>query len=371
MNMKIFRHIFLIAIAMSVVVACDRGIDPISNVEPGPDEEAPELEINYPTEGTAIRVKEDTTAIGIKFVATDDIELQSVVIELNGSQIGEIDEFKDYRRLVETYNYEKLINGEHTLTITVTDMEGKTVSKSVDFEKIEPYDTQYDGEMFYMPFDASFMELVSIVNANEEGTPDFGTGLKKQAYTPTSGSYITFPTDTVAAGDSLDTETFSATMWYKPDASSATRAGILVIAPPDPDNPDSPNNRDHGFRLFREGSETGQTIKLNIGTGDGESWFDGGGDATVDPTTGEWHHVAFSIASDSATVFLDGEVASAGGFDGISWAGCDLLSVGSGAPRFIGWDHLSDIGSLYDELRLYNKALTQQEVQTIMNETSQ
>ena len=41
----------------------------------------------------------------------------------------------------------------------------------------------------------------------------------------------------------------------------------------------------------------------------------------------------------------------------------------SGAPNFTGWGHLSD-QSFMDELRLFNKALSQEEVQTILEETS-
>jgi hypothetical protein len=353
--------------AAMVLVACDRGIDPISSVEPGPDEEDPVVILNYPTEGTSIRVKEDVTSIDIKFEARDDIELQSIVIELNGNQIAELTEFKDYRRVVETVTYDQVTNGEHTLTLTATDMSGKSTSESVNFEKIAPYETQYDGEIFYMPFDASFMELVSITNATEEGSPGFASGLTNQAYQPTAGSYITLPSE------GLTNNSFSATFWYNPSAADAKRAGIMVIGPPDEDNPnypDSQNDRTKGFRLFREGDATNQTIKLNVGNGDSDSWFDGGATASVDPTTTDWVHVAFTISPDYVVVYLDGQIVKEGEFSGpIGWDGCDVLSVGSGAPRFTGWDHLSDIGSLYDELRIFNKELTQQEIQTIMDET--
>ena len=359
--MKVFKQILSYAILTIFLIGCDQDgyIDPISKVEPGSDEEPPVVILNYPTEGTAIRVKEDVTSIDIKFEVRDDIELQSIVIELNGNEIGELTEFKDYRRVVDTYTYDEVTNGEHTLTITATDMTGKSTSQTVNFEKVEPYETIYDGEIFYTPFDANFVELVSITNAMVEGSPTFASGLKKQAYQPTAGSYITFPSD------SVENNSISATFWYNPSAAEKTRAGILVIGPPSDNN----NDRTAGFRLFREGDATNQTIKLNIGDGEGESWFDGGAAASVNPETDGWVHVAFTIASDSATVFLDGEVASAGGFPGISWLDCSTLSIGSGAPNFTGWKHLSDVGSLYDELRIFNKALTQQEVQTIMSET--
>lgn len=359
--MKRYRHILLYAMAiLFVAVACERDgyIDPISKVEPGPDEEAPVVEIEYPTKSTAIRVKEDVTSIDIEFEVRDDIEIQSITLEIDGTEIAELTDFKDYRRVVDEYTYDNLTNGEHTLTITAEDMSGKTTSESVDFEKIEPYETIYDGEIFYMPFDGNFMELVSITNATKEGDPGFATGKVNQAYEGAADSYITFPSD------SVENNSISASFWYNPSAAEKTRAGIMVIGPPSDNN----NDRTAGFRLFREGNATSQTIKLNVGTGDGESWFDGGAAATVNPETAGWVHVAFTISTDYVTVYIDGEVVSEGEFPGISWRDCETLSIGSGAPNFSGWNHLSDVGSLYDEMRIFNKALSQQEVQTIMED---
>ena len=148
------------------------------------------------------------------------------------------------------------------------------------------------------------------------------------------------------------------------------RGGILVLGPEDTENenyPDVQNLRTKGFRFFREGNATRQVFKLNVGTGDGESWFDGGDAAALDPTTvTDWVHLAFTISDARAAVYINGEVVSEGAFTGIDWTGCDMLSIGSGAPRFTQWGHLSDL-SLIDELRLYNKALSQEEVQATMN----
>ncbi len=51
----------------------------------------------------------------------------------------------------------------------------------------------------------------------------------------------------------------------------------------------------------------------------------------------------------------------------ISWANCTNISIGSGAPGFIGWNHLSDLSYL-DELYLFDKVLTTEEIQAIMTE---
>jgi hypothetical protein len=76
--------------------------------------------------------------------------------------------------------------------------------------------------------------------------------------------------------------------------------------------------------------------------------------------------MAFTISGTECVVYINGVVVSQGTFSGIDWTGCDILSIMSGAPRFTEWGHFSDL-SLMDELRIFNKALTQTEVQTIMN----
>ena len=143
------------------------------------------------------------------------------------------------------------------------------------------------------------------------------------------------------------------------------RAGILVMGPPDEAAPAAPNNRKSGFRFFREGSATAQIFKLNTGNGTADSWFDGGAAATIDPTPEAWVHFAYTISPTECVVYINGEVVKQGTITGISWEGCDILSIMSGAPRFTGWNHFSDL-SLMDELHIFNKALTQAEVKEIM-----
>lgn len=356
--MKLFKNILTGAFAL-VAVACDEGIDPISRVEPGPDEAAPTVIISYPLEGTLIRVKEDVTPINIQFEVVDDIEIESISVLLDGTKIRDFTDFKDYRRALEDYEYEQLTNGTHTLSVTATDLSGKSTTESVDFEKVAPYQPVYDGESFYMPLDGDYMELLSITNAAKVGSPAFSDLAKAgKAYAGAADAYFTFPTEGLLGDE------FSAVFWYKLNA-SPDRSGILTIGPPDPNNPATPNNRKSGFRLFRENAGGKQRVKLNVGTGDSDSWFDGGAAADVDPAVDEWVHIAFTIGIDKVVVYIDGEVVSEGAFTGIDWTGCDILSIASGAPRFTEWGHLSD-QSLFDELRLFSKALTQTEVQAII-----
>lgn len=223
------------------------------------------------------------------------------------------------------------------------------------------YSPQYEGEVFYMPFEGATTELVSKSEPTVAGTPGFAGEAAKgsDSYAGAADSYLTFP----AAG--LHSEEFSAAFWMKVDA-TPDRAGVLVIGPPDPNLPATPNNRTAGFRFFREDASGKQRFKLNVGNGTADNWFDGGAAADVDPTTNEWVHFAFTISDTECVVYIDGEVVSQGAFTGIDWTGCDVLSIMSGVPRFTEWGHLSD-ESYLDDLRLFNKVLTEPEIETIMN----
>lgn len=359
--MKIYKNILAGALAIVLAAGCDNDgyIDPISHVDPGPDESAPTVVITYPVEGTKVQVAQDVAPIDIQFEATDDIEIQSIAISLDGTEITTLSDFKDYRRAIDAYTYETLENGDHELTITATDLSGKSTETSVNFQKVPPYVPVFDGEVFYLPFDADYMELVSITTATKVGSPGFSDeSISGKSYAGAGDSYLTLPTTGIT-----NTE-FSAAFWYNLNA-TPDRSGILTIGPPDPNLPATPNNRKNGFRFFREGSPTNQTFKLNVGDGTADSWFDGGAAASLNPATTDWVHFAFTISDSKVVVYIDGEIVSQGAFTGIDWTGCDVLSIASGAPRFTEWGHLSD-QSLLDELRIFNKALTQEEVQAIM-----
>ncbi|MCB0586642.1 MAG: LamG domain-containing protein, partial [Phaeodactylibacter sp.] len=223
------------------------------------------------------------------------------------------------------------------------------------------YTPKYDGETFYLGFDnGEFQEMVSGQMMTVVGSPGFaGEGkVGGNAYAGATDSYLTFPLDGLAGNE------FSAAFWMKINA-MPDRAGILVVGPPDPDNPGAENVRTSGFRFFRENAGGLQRFKLNAGNGTADSWFDGGTNADVEPDTGEWDHFAFTISGSECVVYINGEVAAQGAFDGIDWTDCDMISIMSGAPHFTGWSHFSDL-SYMDELRLFNKALTQEEVNQII-----
>lgn len=353
--MRTIKNILAALSLLVIVGACNEGIDPITKVAPGADETAPVVSVTYPAEGTEIKVAEVLTSINIKFEVTDDIEIKNIVVKMDGADVASFTEFLDYRRAVKDILYEGLATGEHVLTIVATDIENKVTTQNINFEKTPPYTPIFDGEIFYMPFDGIYTELITISPATQVGSPAFAGEGKKggNAYKGATGAYLSYPTAGLVGTE------FSASFWMKVNA-TPDRAGVLVAGPP------GINTRTQGFRFFRENAGGKQRFKLNVGNGTTDFWFDGGANADVVPNTGEWVHLAFSISATNAAVYINGQVASQGPLTGgVNWAGCDVFSIMSGDPRFTEWGHNSDL-SYMDELRFFNKALTQSDVLAII-----
>jgi len=357
--MKILRYISLSVLVILIAISCNDGIDPISHVAPGPDELSPSVRIVNPSiNKIIIPFTQTETPLDIQFEATDDIEIASIIVSLDGTQLTTFNDFLDYRRVTKTYVYQNLPIGNHMVEVTATDMEGKSTTQTFSFEISNIYEPLYDGEIFYLPFESgSHNDLISKVSATPVGTPGFAEGKIGMAYAGSTGAYLTFPTDGIM------NEEFSATFWYKVNA-APDRSGILTISAPNPGDPTA-NNLKHGFRFFREGSSSNQVFKLNVGHGADGTWFDGGAAASINPFSADWVFLAFTISGSHAAVYINGEVVNEADFPGVDWSNCDGLTIGSGEPNFVGWSHFSDL-SLYDELRIFNKALSKEEIQTIM-----
>jgi hypothetical protein len=320
--------------------------------------------LNFPRNGTSSQIPDQVASVDIDFAVTDDIEIASVILRLNGSEIASYTEFLDYRIVREVFTFDQVTNGDHELEVIAEDLAGNVTTEAVRFSKVAPYETKYRGEMLYIPFEGEYLDKVSQTTPTIIGSPGYaGEGKVGDSYMGAENAYLSFPTDDFSSG-----QEFSAVFWMKLNA-VPDRAGILVASAVDEANPGSPNNRNFGFRFFREDAQGLQRFKLNVGSGSTDSWWDGGNNADVDPTTGEWVHFAISIDQESAAVYIDGNVVSDGSFAGIDWTGVEQFSVMSGDPNFTGWSHFSD-ESFMDELRFFNVALTQSEIQEIISDES-
>ncbi|MGB5434849.1 MAG: LamG domain-containing protein [Maribacter sp.] len=357
--MKTIRYIFASWLAVMLFYGCDQGIDDITEVAPGTDATAPKITVNAPTEGLAIKVFEEVTALDVDLEVTDDIEIASISVLLNGTEIAKFSSFKDYRRALEKFTYDNLKDGNHKLTVKATDIEGKTTTVEVNFSKQPPYTQMFDGEIFYMSFDGDYRDQIGFEQATEVGSPGFaGDGyVGPNAYDGAVDSYLTFPSAGLTQGNE-----FSATFWLKIDASD-DRAGIINIAPAEPAGP---SDKPSGFGLIREGSATAQKFILLVGNGTNATWVNPGDPATIDPTLDEWVHLGISISESNAALYMNGILVGETAFTGIDWTGVGDLVIMSGDPNFNGWNHKTEKGQM-DELRVFDKALSQTEIQLMIN----
>lgn len=352
--MKTLKRIIFGIVALAFFTGCNEGIDPITQVSPGQDAASPVIKIIAPAAGYEIKVPDLISPVNIQIEVTDDIELKSVSIKMDGKEFAKFTDFKDYRRLLADTVYKEVVNGDHAITVEATDLGGKVSTQTVNFAKVSPYTKVFPDEVFYMPFEGDYMEMISFQSATKVGSPTFVSGgiQNSQAYQGAKDSYLTFPIT------NLKNNEYTAAFWYKVNA-TPDRSGILTVSPPGED-------RSSGFRLFREGSATKQRIKLNVGTGTGETWNDG---MEITAPGKEWTHIVITVSGESAVIYINGAVAMNVKNTGVSWANCTSLTIGSGMPNFVYWDHKSDL-SQYDELRIFNKALSAEEIQAIIDHDS-
>lgn len=357
--MKNIKHICASLIAVFLFYGCDQGIDAITQVELGPDAGAPVVSIIKPLNGFEIQVPEPITSVNIEFKVEDDIEVDFITVKLNGNEIARYNDFLDYRIINRSIIYDNVTTGDHVVTVEATDLAGNITISTANFSKAPPYTPLFNGEMFYMNFDGSFSDLVTNKDATNVGAPGFTSDALAgtNAYAGATDSYLAFPSAGLAQGNE-----FSATFWLKIDESD-DRAGIINIAPAEPAGP---SDKPSGFGLMREGSATAQKFILLVGNGTNATWVNPGDPATIHPTLDEWVHFGISISESNAALYMNGELVGETPFTGIDWTGVGDLVIMSGDPNFNGWNHKTEKGQM-DELRIFNKALTQEEIQDIRN----
>lgn len=354
--MKILKSIIVCSMLAMFTISCEQELDPIKKVKPGMDVDSPSVTINFPIAGKVVRVLPDNPVVNFTATIEDDIELKSVTFKVDDEVIGTTSSFKDYRRAVINYSKNDLADGSHTLVVEVEDMTGKTMSASRTFNKVTatPY-TPMEGEVYYLQFEGTLKDEITKTNATKVGSPAYATGKIGDAYAGADKSYITLPADAF-----LDSPEFAVAFWYKINANPA-RGGIISLSATPPAEPD--NNRASGFRMAREISGNMQNLFVNYGIGDKtEVWINPF--QQLSPSS-DWIHIAVSITDSLATIYVNNEVVKTSVTEGgIKWDGVSTLTIGSGEPNFVYWEHFSDL-SLYDDMHFFNRAIKPEEVSVL------
>ncbi|MCC6290381.1 MAG: LamG domain-containing protein [Chitinophagaceae bacterium] len=360
---KIFNFI-IIGIGLSLsFAACKKGyIDPISKVDPGPDEQAPTVEITSPSSDIQYPATTDAADFDFKFNVKDDIELSKIDISLDGALLKSYasTDLIDYRGISGTYAYTDLGLGAHTFEVVATDLSGKVTTKSFAFN-ITKYNKVLESETLYLPFNpgGDFKDLINLVSPTVVGSPTTTNttgGHNGAAYQGATDAYLSFPINGLYGANNE----MSFAFWYKlnnvPD-----RSGLVVVGNPTVQASNNDESRKYGFRLFRENAP--QNLTINVGTTSQENWIGAG---STSANAGVWKYITVTISATETKIYIDGVQKASGTYTSkLELSGCSTIVIGSGGPTFAYWDHKSDL-SLYDEFRVFNKALTTDDIQLLM-----
>ncbi len=212
------------------------------------------------------------------------------------------------------------------------------------------------GETLFSEFNNTYyLNSITGAPATKVGTSSLGDPkVGDYSYKGATDAYISYPIKGL-----FGTNELTVAFWYKVNA-APDRSGLIVVGNPSVTGDDG---RKYGFRLFREGNGSSQTIKLNAGIGTGESWNDGG-TLTVD---NNWVYITLTLSATQSKIYFNGVLQRTSTYSSpVDLTGCVDLVIGASGPTFSYWGHKSD-SSLYDEIKVFNKVLTEAEIISLMD----
>ena len=104
-----------------------------------------------------------------------------------------LSDFKDYRRAVQTYTYESLTNGDHVLTVAVTDLPGKTLPHLLTLKKFLPINLCSKVKRYICLLMAIIWNLLELSTLLRLVLPAFNdAGKHGKSYAGAADGYLTF-----------------------------------------------------------------------------------------------------------------------------------------------------------------------------------
>jgi hypothetical protein len=362
--------------------ACEDGyIDDITPVDPGPDVSEPVVDVVSPSPVVNIPFTEQEAVVNLEFLVVDDIEIESITVNLNGSQIASFSEFLDFRRFEETLTSDALGIGVHELEIVAVDVADKTTTEIYNFEITNIYSPR-PGEVFYMPFEGeSFLDLISETTATEAGQVTFRDGIAFDAahFDGSAESYLLFDPGTEIVNTSDLSLSFWTNVEFVDEDNSGGIDGIIGLV-----NLSNVSNFWGNLDFFIENGSNptdGADMRIHITNDDSETWITNVND--VQGIFGAWaHHVlTYDDSSKEFKYYINGNLMTTAA---ASWA--DNLNFTNSGPMVMGTVHFQTDPSLtsatgsqpwasyltgeLDEVRIFSKALNQSEVTDLFNATN-
>ena len=382
---NIIKLTFAAVTLLTIATGCSDGyIDDITQVAAGEDKTAPVVEITNPPSGIVnIPFTDTSTNYTFGFKVSDDIEIKTINISLDGVLLKTFSSFLDYRNYAGTYLYNNLGLGNHTFKVDAVDLSGKTTNKTLTFELTNKYQAIYPGEVFFVPFDNPSTDPLKIASDQLQNTlPSVNpfssvAGINGNGVKGVSEKFINYakPNNWFA-----DAKALTVSVWFKSNGTQ-TKNNVGTNGPEHIFSTPSSNGHwsQNQAALFLEGNNTACAVKfLVVDTAVADKWANWEGAQSIAGIMDEkWHHLAvtYDNTTSNFTLFIDGKANA----NQQSWSNhgdinfnpstVSSFRIGAGPQNGLttdDWLSSSFKGTL-DQFRLFTTALSSGDITTIYN----
>jgi glucose/arabinose dehydrogenase/PKD repeat protein len=304
------------------------------------DNTPPAVSVDNPSGGTV------SGTITVTGSAADGNGIASVQFLADGSAIGAADTTSPYSV---SWNTSAVSNGTHTLTAVATDAAGNQTTSAPRTVTVSNTWTVPSGLVAAY----TFAEGAGGTTADVSGNGNIGTLVGGTAWSTAGrfGRALSFDgvNDLVSIADAaaLDLTTgLTIEAWVNPSVLSGWRTIALKGAP-----------GGMAYALYAHDEVPRPAGYVNTGGAD----LSAAGTAGL--PTGTWTHVALTFGAGTLRLYVNGVQVGTRAVTGAIRTSADPLTLGGNAP----WGEW--FSGLLDEVRIYNRALTQAEIQAGMTQT--
>lgn len=303
------------------------------------DTQPPTISLTAPTGGSTV-----SNTINVTANAADNIAVTGVQFRVDDTNIGADDTSSPYSV---SWNTTQVSNGSHTLTAVARDAAGNTTTSSA--VSITVTNTAGSGGLVAA---YSFNEGSGSTVADQSGNGNSGSIFQATWYTAGKfGKALSFDgsNDYVSVPDSnsLDVNRLTMEAWVRPTANSGWRTVLMK---------ENGNEMAYGMYACESSNRPSGWVRPNPTSGSSKS---AAGTSGLPLNT--WSHLATTYDSSSLKLYVNGNLVRTVAVNGNLYTSTNPLKFGGNAV----WGEY--FAGQIDEIRIYNRALNQSEIQTDMN----